>query len=36
MDYGITAQNTCLFLKAVLGRVRTASPWRDLPFGFGH
>ena len=35
-DCGVTAKNTRLFLEAVLWRVRTGSPWRDLPAGFGN
>ncbi|MBL4747736.1 MAG: transposase, partial [Magnetovibrio sp.] len=36
--YGLwrNGQNTRLCLEAVLWRVRTGSPWRDLPSGFGH
>ena len=35
-DSGVTAQNNRLFLKAVLWRVRTGSPWRDPPSHFGN
>ncbi len=35
-DCGVTAANNRLFLEAVLWRVRTGSPWRDLPLGFGN
>jgi len=35
-DCGVRAQNTRLCLEAVLWRVRTGSPWRDFPSGFGH
>jgi len=35
-DCGVTAKDTRLFLEAVLWRVRTGSPWRDLPTGFGN
>ena len=34
-DRGVTASNNRLFLEAVLWRVRTGSPWRDLPPAFG-
>jgi transposase len=34
-DAGVTAKDNRLFLEAVLWRVRTGSPWRDLPRGFG-
>ncbi len=34
-DRGVTAKDTRLFLEAVFWRVRTGSPWRDLPLGFG-
>ncbi|MBT7222631.1 MAG: transposase [Marinovum sp.] len=30
-DAGATAKDNRLFLPAVLWRVRTGSPWRDLP-----
>ncbi len=32
---GVTAKDNRLSLEAVLWRVRTGSPWRDLPSGFG-
>ena len=35
-DAGATAKDNRLFLEAVFGRVRTGSPWRDLPPAFGH
>ena len=35
-DAGATAKDNRLFLQAVLWRVRTGSPWRDLPPAFGH
>ena len=35
-DSGVTARNNRLFLEAVFWRVRTGSPWRDLPPGFGN
>lgn len=35
-DAGVTAKNNRLFLEAVFWRVRTGSPWRDLPSGFGN
>jgi transposase len=35
-DAGVTAKDNRRFLEAVLWRVRTGSPWRDLPSGFGH
>ena len=35
-DCGVTAANNRLFLEAVLWRVRTGSPWRDLPLAFGN
>ena len=35
-DRGVTAADNRLFLEAVLWRVRTGSPWRDLPLMFGH
>lgn len=34
-DAGATAKDNRLFLEAVFWRVRTGSPWRDLPSGFG-
>ena len=34
-DCGVTAEDNRLFLEAVLWRVRTGAPWRDLPAGFG-
>jgi transposase len=34
-DSGVTAKDNRLFLEAVLWRVRTGLPWRDLPRGFG-
>ncbi len=35
-DSGVTAKDNRLFLEAVFWRVRTGSPWRDLPPGFGN
>ena len=35
-DRGVTATDNRLFLEAVLWRVRTGSPWRDLPATFGN
>ncbi len=35
-DSGVTARDNRLFLEAVFWRVRTGSPWRDLPPGFGN
>ena len=35
-DCGVTASDNRLFVEAVLWRVRTGSPWRDLPGTFGH
>src|SRR3712207_5636569 len=35
-DPGATGKDNRLFLEAVLWRVRTRSPWRDLPRGFGN
>jgi transposase len=34
-DSGVTAKDNRLFLEAVLWRVRTGLPWRDLPEEFG-
>jgi transposase len=34
-DCGVTAADNRLFLEAVLWRVRTGCPWRDLPVAFG-
>ena len=34
-DCGVTAADNRLFLEAVLWRVRTGSPWHDLPVAFG-
>jgi transposase len=34
-ESGVTAKDNRLFLEAVLWRVRTGLPWRDLPEGFG-
>lgn len=34
-DCGVTAKDNRLFLEAVLWRVRTGLPWRDLPGAFG-
>lgn len=35
-DRGVTAKDNRLFLEAVLWRVRTGLPWRDLPADFGN
>ena len=35
-DRGVTAKDNRLFLEAVLWRVRTGLPWRDLPSEFGN
>ncbi len=35
-DSGVTARDNRLFLEAVLWRVRTGLPWRDLPSAFGN
>ena len=35
-DCGVTAADNRQFLEAVLWRVRTGSPWRDLPPSFGN
>jgi len=35
-DSGVTARNNRLFPEAVFWRVRTGSPWRDLPPSFGN
>ena len=35
-DRGVTAQDTRLFLEAVLWIGRTGSPWRDLPAELGN
>ena len=34
-DPGVTAADNRQFLEAVLWRIRTGSPWRDLPERFG-
>jgi len=34
-DRGVTAKDNRLFVEAVLWRVRTGMPWRDLPPDFG-
>ncbi len=34
-DCGVTAKDNRLFMEAILWRVRTGSPWRDLPAAFG-
>ena len=35
-DRGVTAKDNRLFLEAVLWRVRTGLPWRDMPGEFGN
>jgi len=35
-DRGVTASDTRRFLEAVLWRVRTGAPWRDLPEALGN
>ena len=35
-DCGVTASNNRLFMETVLWRVRTGSPWRDVPEKFGN
>ena len=35
-DCGVTGRDNRLFMEAVLWRVRTGSPWRDLPVHLGH
>lgn len=35
-DRGATGTNNRLFMEALLWRVRTGSPWRDLPASFGN
>jgi transposase len=35
-DAGATGKDNRLFLEAVLWRVRTGLPWRDLPADFGN
>ena len=35
-DCGVTATDNRLFMESVLWRVRTGSPWRDLPLLFGN
>jgi transposase len=35
-DRGVTASDNRRFLEAVLWRVRTGSPWRDLPEALGN
>jgi len=35
-DCGVTAADNRLFLESILWRVRTGSPWRDLPLLFGN
>ena len=34
-DRGVTAKDNRLFLEALFWKVRTGSPWRDLPDRFG-
>jgi transposase len=34
-DCGVTAKDNRLFMEAILWRVRTGTPWRDLPAAFG-
>jgi transposase len=34
-DRGVTGRDNRLFVEAVLWRVRTGLPWRDLPDAFG-
>ena len=35
-DRGAAGANNRLFMEALLWRVRTGSPWRDLPRSFGN
>jgi len=35
-DRGVTGSDNRLFVESVLWRVRTGSPWRDLPLLFGN
>ncbi len=35
-DCGVTGKDNRLFMEAVLWRVRTGSPWRDLPVHLGN
>jgi transposase len=35
-DCGVTGKDNRLFLEAVLWRVRTGCPWRDIPAEFGN
>jgi transposase len=35
-DPGVTAKDNRLFVEAVLWRVRTGTPWRDMPDEFGN
>ncbi len=35
-DCGVTSADNRLFMESVLWRVRTGSPWRDLPVAFGN